>query len=184
MKIFTFRILILIMAIALPYFVTAQGACTNNLDFHRLRVQDPWSYNDLSKSATCVSGNQYEFVLTLNKGKDYRVQFFAAAVFNNQMTFKIIDMSTQKTVMDLPGSVYEPGPGKVALDDYFDEDSGKMVHPFFDFFPASTAKLKIIIDIPAAKQTVEASANYQAPEQKNKGCLTVIVFDKPAAGGW
>ncbi len=182
MKIMKMKILILMLAFALPY--TASAQCTKKLDFHRLRVKQPWAYNNLSKSATCTSGNQYEFVLTLTKGKDYRIQFFAASVFNNTMNFKIIDMSTQKTVMDLPGNIYEPGAGKQVLTDYFDEDRGKMIHPYFDFFPASTAKLKIIIDIPVAKQEIEASDSYQAPEQKNRGCLTVLVLDKPASGGW
>ncbi len=182
MKIIKIKVLMLILAFALPY--TASAQCTNRLDFHRMRVKQPWSYNNLSKSATCTSGNQYEFVLTLTKGKDYRIQFFGAAVFNDDMQFKIIDMSTQQTVMDLPGTIYEPGPGKQVLTDYFDEDRGRAVHPFFDFFPASTSKLKIIIDIPVAKQEIEASDDYKAQEQKNRGCLTVLVLDKPAAGGW
>jgi len=183
MKILKFKFFIIAFAFAIfaNQTVSAQGAsCAQGMDMYRMKVKDPWQYNDLSKVATCATGNQYEFILTLNSGKDYRLQFYAAAIFNDKMTFKIIDMSTNKTVLDLPGTVYEPGPGKQVLSDYFDEDQGKTLHPYFDFFVKSTTKLKVLIEIPEAPKPTGESAGFNAPAEIKKGCVTVLVLDRPA----
>lgn len=57
-----------------------------------------------------------------------------------------------------------------------------MVHPYFDFHPSSSTTLKIIIDIASAgKSAVNAEENaFKAPEEIQKGCVTVFVQDKTA----
>jgi hypothetical protein len=179
-----FKITILFSFILFPALLKAQAGCSSNLDFQKQRVTEPWGYNDLSKSATCLTGNSYEFIIPLTKGRDYRLMFYAAPVFNYKMSFKIIDQSSHQTVMDLPGESYTNNEGTCVLHDIFNADSGKMFHPYFDFFPASSTNLKVIIDIKPLPQEVDANnPNYKMPEKKERGCVTVIVLDKPSLGG-
>jgi hypothetical protein len=180
-----FKITIFFAILLAPVLSRAQAGCSSNLDFQKQRVKEPWVYNDLSKSATCQTGQSYEFIVPLTKGRDYRLMFYAAPVFNNKMTFKVIDQSSHQTIMDLPGDSPTNEEGTCVLHDIFNVDSGKMYHPYFDFFPATSTNLKIIIDIKPLPQDAPTAnnPNYKAPEKKERGCVTVIVLDKAAAGG-
>jgi hypothetical protein len=179
-----FKLSIFLTFIILPVLSKAQAGCSSNLDFQKQRITEPWSYNDLSKSATCLTGNSYEFIVPLSKGRDYRLMFYAAPVFNNKMTFKIIDQSSHQTILDLPGESSTNNEGTCVLHDIFNVDNGKMFHPYFDFFPESSTNLKIIIDIkPLPVETDVNNPNYKMPEKKERGCITVIVMDKAAVGG-
>jgi hypothetical protein len=182
MKIFKSTILFTLLFV--PALLKAQDGCSSNLDFQKQRVTDPWSYNDLSKSATCLTGNSYEFIVPLTKGRDYRLMFYAAPVFNNKMSFKIIDQSSQKIILELPGESFTNNEGTCVLHDIFNADSGKMFHPYFDFFPTSSTNLKVVIDIKGLPAETDAkNPNYKLPEKKERGCVTVIVLDKASSGG-
>lgn len=167
----------LIFAILIPIFVAAQGDCSKFFQFRK--PEAPFEYNDQSKGAVCVTGNTYEFIVPLTKGKDYRLKFYAAPIFNNKITFKIIDESSHEVILDLPGQSNSERKGTQVLKDYYDEDTEKMTHPFFDFFPVTSTNLKIIIDVhPATGQDEHENPNYKVPEKKNRGCITVVILDK------
>ncbi len=173
----------LILAFALsPFFMNAQN-CANHIELHK-RIAKPYKLNDMSKSAVCVSGNTYEFKLPLTKGKDYRLQFYAAAVFNNNIKFTIIDESTHETVLNLPGETLDRAVGSCVLASWWDEDSEREIHPFFDFYPPTSTTLKIILEIPDAPQPTPGADGTVPPKKYNRGCVTVMVYDKPGAGTW
>jgi len=172
-------IILFTVILSLPLFSNAQGKCS---DFFKYRRPDAtYEYNDQSSSAVCVTGQTYEFVLPLTKGKDYRLKFYAAAVFNNRLNFKIIDESTHETVIDLPGESQLREEGTCVLADFYNEDTGKSTHPYFDFYPASSTTLKIIMEvIPAPQGEASDNPNIKKQVKLNRGCVTVVVLDKPA----
>jgi hypothetical protein len=173
MKIFKITIIALVVTL-LPLTFFAQD-CSDFFKFRR--PESPWTYSSMSKSALCLTGNKYEFVLPLTKGNDFRLAFYASPIFNNQIQFKIIDQSSGKPIIDLPGEVEGDKPYSCVLKDFFDEKSGKQTHPTFDFFPETTVNLKIVIEVKPVKH------EPGTPETKERGCITVMVLNKPAAGG-
>ncbi len=178
-----FKIAIIALMLLLPSFIRAQGDCSSFFKYRR--PEAPYEYNSQSKSAMCVTGNTYEFILPLTKGKDYRLKFFAAAVYNNKINFKIIDQSTHEVVLELPGAVglyQDVKPGTCVLQNYMDLDSDKMVHPFFDFYPVTSTTLKIIIEVIDLPQDAvnDNSTTNKAPKKQSRGCITVVVLDKPS----
>lgn len=175
----TLKLHLIALLVLLPLFSFGQGDCSS---FFKYRSPEPpYEYNDQSKGAVCVSGNTYEFKLPLTKGKDYRLKFYAAPVFNNRINFKIIDESTHETVLDLPGASNSGQPGTSVLQPYYNDDNGKMVHPFFDFYPVTSTNLKIIIEVLPAPGTPQADdPNHKAPDKILRGCITVVVLDKPS----
>ncbi|MEA2041591.1 MAG: hypothetical protein U9N85_03455 [Bacteroidota bacterium] len=173
------KIITIVVFLLVPLMVSAQGDCSKFFKFRK--PEAPFEYNDLSKGAVCVTGETYEFKLPLTKGKDYRLKFYAAPVFNNKINFKIIDESSHEVILDLPGQSNSEQKGTCVLKDYYDEDSGKMEHPYFDFYPVSSTNLKIIIDVLSAPgQEKHDDPNFKAPEKKNRGCVTVVILDKPS----
>ncbi len=170
--------LLFILALGLlPLFSNAQAKCS---DFFQYRTPEaPYQYNDQSSSAVCVTGQTYEFILPLTKGKDYRLKFYAAAVFNNRINFKIIDQSTHQTVLELPGESPTREEGTCVLADYFDEDSGKPHHPYFDFYPVTSTTLKIILEVLPVPQP-ESDPNVMKQVKVERGCVTVVILDKPS----
>jgi len=174
--------LIAILIIA-PIALAAQSLdCPSTLQLRR--ATPPYAYNDLSKSAQCYTGKKYEFVVPLMKGKEYRFSFYASPIFNNAITFRIIDMNSGQKVLDLPGETASSAKGECVLRDYFDDATNKMVHPYFDFYPNGSTNLKIIIDIAAdnaGKPSTEGVS--QTPEEKKKGCVTIFIQDKKSEEG-
>lgn len=172
----------ILLFILIPAGILAQDLdCPSRLKMRK--ATPPFKFNSLSKSAQCVTGRKYEFVVPLNAGRDYRISFYASPVFNNNINFRIIDLNTGQKVMDLPGesSNYDQK-GTCVLRPYIDPSSGKSVHPYFDFYPASSTQLKIIIDIPSIKQeNSENGSNFNAPEERKRGCVTVFIQDKKSA---
>jgi hypothetical protein len=169
-------ILIFSIAVLFPALSKAQGLCS---DFFKYRLPEiSYSYNDQSSSAVCVTGQTYEFVLPLLKGKDYRLKFYAAAVFNNKINFKIIDESSHETILDLPGESSSRNEGTCVLADFYDGDTGKSKHPYFDFFPVTSTNLKIIIEVLPAELESETDPNIKKQIKVNRGCVTVVVLDK------
>lgn len=180
MKLFKLS-LILFLAIS-PFLSDAQN-CAGQIELYK-RAERPYKLNDMSKSAVCVSGNTYEFKLPLTKGKDYRLKFYAAAVFNNKIEFTIIDESSGETLLNLPGETFDRKVGTCVLASWWDEESEKEVHPYFDFYPTSSTTLKVIMEIAEAPQPTPAADGTKPPKKFNRGCVTVMVFDKPAAESW
>ncbi len=171
----------ILLLILIPAGILAQDLdCPSRLKMRR--ATPPYKFNSLSKSAQCLTGKKYEFVVPLNAGRDYRISFYASPVFNNNINFRIIDMNTGQKVMDLPGEVIEyDKKGSCVLKPYTDPASGKSIHPYFDFYPSSSTQLKIIIDIPSIKQSENEGSNFNAPEERRKGCVTVFIQDKKSA---
>jgi hypothetical protein len=150
----------------------------------------PFKFNDLSKSAQCISGKKYEFLVPLMKGKDYRFMFFADPIFNNQINFRIFDMNSNKVVLDLPGESADMAKGTCVLREYMDKMTKKAIYPYFDIVPTNATTLKIIIDVlaPAVESTTSATttsdqSSFKAPEEKKKGCVTVFIQDKNSDEG-
>ncbi len=175
----TLKLHLISLLILTPLFSFSQGDCSSFFKYRN--PEPPYEYNDQSKGAVCVSGNSYDFNLPLIKGKDYRLKFYAAPIFDNRIRFKIIDESSNKTVLDLPGESDSGVAGTSALQEYFNEEDGKMVHPYFDFYPVTSTNLKIIIDVlPAPGQKEAEAAGAKVPDKILKGCITVVILDKPA----
>ena len=127
----------------------------------------PYKLDSQTKSATCQAGKTYKLVLTLSKGKDYRISFYASAIFDNKIQFKIIDKSSGKVIVDLPGESDNNEKGTAVLRPYLLAD--RMIHPFFEFRPENTTKLEIIIDV----------KTEQSPDEELKrGCVGVFVLNK------
>ncbi len=176
MKILQIKIIAIILL--LPIFSNAQSDCMSWFDIRQ--PEQTFSFNSASKAARCVTGKTYEFILPLTKGKDYKLKFYAAAVFNNKMNFKIIDQNTHETVLDLPGTCFNPEAGNTVLQDYYDDATGKMIHPYFEFFPTTSTTFKIIIDIEEApgNPKITDDPERKSPRKQNKGCVTIVVLDK------
>jgi hypothetical protein len=164
---------LLIVMTLFPLALLAQSMdCPSTLKSRK--ATPPYAYNDLSKSAQCVTGKKYEFMLPLMKGKDYRLTFYASPIFNNKINFKVIDMSNNKVVLDLPGENDNPLKGTCVLREYYDTDLKKPVYPFFDFAIDNSTSLKVIIDVLPASD----SESTGAPAEVKKGCITVFIQDK------
>lgn len=174
------KLKLLLLLAFVPVALSAQSLdCPSTLKMRR--AASPYTFNNLSKSAQCYTGNKYEFMLPLLQGKDYRLTFFASPVFNNNINFRIIDMNSGQKVLDLPGEVVEPAKGNCVLREYLDTETNKMVHPYFDFYPSSSTTLKIIIDVlPVKGEKKTENTGFQSPEDKSKGCITVFIQDKKA----
>ena len=164
-----------ILVFLIPLWVSAQSLnCPSTLSLRT--ATPPFHFNNLSKSAQCLTGKNYEFVLTLNQGKDYRFSFFASPIFNNNIKFKVIDLNTNNTVLDLPGETEENLKGEAALKAYFDDKKGKEIHPYFDIYLTTTTQLKIMIDV-ASLNKKQSETGY---EERKKGCITVFIQDRKA----
>ena len=127
----------------------------------------PYKLDSQSKSATCETGKTYKLVLALSKGKDYRLSFYASAVFDNKISFKIVDKSSGKAVVDLPGESENNDKGTAVLRPYL--SNGKMVHPYFDFLPDNATNLEVIIDV---------KSNPKTGDEPARGCIGVFLQNK------
>jgi len=159
-------------------FINAQSMdCISMLRYRK--AQFPYEFSNLSKSATCSSGKTYEFIVPLKAGSEYRFSFFASSVFNHQINFRIIDLSSNELVLDLPGEFEAMENNTCALREYFHSKLNKLVHPHYDFYPATSTNLKIIIEIPSVdgENPIDNSI-YQRNMDKISGCVTVFVQDK------
>jgi hypothetical protein len=174
----------IIFILLIPVASIAQNLdCPSSLKSRK--VTAPFSFNDLSKSAQCVNGKKYEFMVPLMKGKDYRFTFYASPIFNNKINFRIFDMNSNKVVLDLPGESAEQTKGTCVLREYNDNTLKKLVYPYFDIVPSNSTTLKIIIDVLAseAATTTSDQSSFTAPEEKKKGCITVFIQDKNSDDG-
>jgi len=176
MKISKLNLVLLFLAVV-PMMSFAQTLdCSKELKY--LRAEPPYEFNSQSKSAVCSTGNTYEIVISLYEGHEYSISFTASAAFNNDMKFKIVDMNTSNTVLDLPGQSETGEKGSQVLKSYYDSKEGRTMQPHFDFFPESTTNLKIVIEIPEKKSATPATAGTYTNPEKTKGCVTLLILDK------
>ncbi len=158
--------LLLLLVTALSFVSYGQTDCSAFLG--SLKAEAPYSINSLSKSAKCVTGHTYEFVVPLSKGYEYRIIFYASSVFNNDLHFKMIDLNTNDVIMDLPGKLppsQNVEKGMTALQPYYDEKLNKEVHPYFSIIPTTATNIKIIINVDEKPDLIQ-------------GCVTVVILDK------
>ncbi len=160
------------LLLTLPLLSFSQIDCSGFLK--NLEPEGGFHLNSMSKSATCISGHTYEFVVPVKKGYEYRFVFYASSVFNNDLHFKIIDLNSNNEVMNLPGKLdnngIPKGPGETVLQAYYDDKLNKEIHPYTSIIPSSTTNLKIIIEVAEKKDLI-------------KGCVTVVVLDKEFSEG-
>jgi len=169
------KLLFVLFILVVPVLGGAQTLdCSKDLKYYR--PEPPYTFDSQSKSAVCSTGNVYEVVISLYEGHEYRLSFSASAAFNYNMKFKIIDMGTSNTVLDLPGKSESGEKGTQVLKSYYDPDEQKTIQPHFDFYPNSTLNLKIIIDIAEIKSTA-APGTFDNTEHV-KGCVTLFILDK------
>ena len=168
-KLLKLKVATLFMLLLAQVALQAQN-CTDYLVYRNPVA--PYKLDSQTKSATCESGKTYKLVLTLSQGKDYRISFFASAVFDNRIHFKIIDNSSGKTLIDLPGESENNDKGTAVLRPYLVDD--RMVHPFFDILPANTAKLEVIIEVKNPEDPAEGV---------KRGCVGVFVQNKIVQNG-
>ena len=186
----------LLLGLTVAAMMPAAAEAQNCADFFNSRTPAPtYRYNQASKSATCYSGSEYKFVLEVAANVEYRVQFYASPVFNNEVQVKIVE-GEGNVLVDLPGRVDdEPKKGTTCLQDYMDTKTNKMVHPYFDFTSQNATRLTFMIDIkdhmdyteePVYDEwgtLIEMKKKAVIPEggpEKVKGCFTVYIIDKPA----
>ncbi|HAN77144.1 MAG TPA: hypothetical protein DCQ31_04905 [Bacteroidales bacterium] len=148
-------------------FATASMAqnCSGYVRYYKIAY--PYKYNGQSKSASCSTGKTYKFLVPLYEGKDYRLSFHASSVFDNKIIFKIIDESTGRTIIDLPGESIDGQPGKSVLIRPSLEDGSRGEYPYFEFHPETSIKLQIVIEVLAAPDGEE-----------RRGCIGVLIQDK------
>jgi len=175
----------IIVILLFPMALLAQNLdCPSTLKTKK--VTAPFKFNDLSKSAQCVTGEKYEFMVPLMKGKEYRFTFYASPIFNNRINFRIFDMNENKLVLDKPGESTEQTKGSSVLREYYDALTKKPIYPFFDIVPKNSTTLKIIMDVlppETASETSSDQSSFKVPEEKKKGCITVFIQDKNADEG-
>ncbi len=159
---------IALLTLFLPIIGLAQVDCSNFLG--KYQAEEPYKINSMSKSAVCISGHTYEFVVPLQKDYEYRFLFYASSVFNNKINFKIIDLNTGEVKLDLPGESETNEKGTAALASYYDDRLGRDVHPYFDFIPETSTNFKIIIEVLPQDDII-------------KGCVGVLILDKPSDEG-
>ncbi len=164
---------IIIIALSFMNIHAQKMDCISILKYRQ--ASPPFQFSNLSKSAECTSGNTYEYVIPLDKGKEYRLSFFASSIFNNKIKFRIINLNTLEKVLDLDGES-EPG-GISALGDYFNDKINKIEHPHFDFHPTSSTTLKVIIDIPDIELVKKLDETWESKAEKDtiSGCITVFI---------
>lgn len=166
-----FIVLIIVSAFLFTPFeqLFAQN-CSGYVRYHK--VTYPYKYNGQSKSASCATGKTYKFLVPLYEGKDYKLSFYASSVFNNKLNFKIIDESTGRTVIDLPGESPTNQANESVLVRPMLEDGSTGEYPYFEFHPESSIRLQIVIDV-----------EPNGKENGSRGCVGVLIQDKISDSG-
>ncbi len=170
------KIIALILFVSITGVILAQNDCSNFLA--NRKAVPPYKLSSLTKSAPGRSGGHYKYEVPLQKGKEYRIMFFASPSFNNQLHFKIVDKNTGKVIIDLPGEnpQTQNAKGTAALAPYHDNTLNKDVHPYFDVIPTSSTILEILIDVaPAPTKTDDMGNKYQ---EDIFGCIGIVILEK------
>jgi hypothetical protein len=147
----------------------------------------PYTVSELAKSIQCSTGNNYRCKITLSPEKEYRISFYASSIFDNHMSFQIVDSVSKEILLDRPGETKENKKGESVLRPYMDFASGKTDYPHFDFKPCEIQHLWINIKIPVYKyQIVTGKADgvflmedrVETITEDRKGCVTIFIQEK------
>ncbi len=146
-------ILMILMIFSLESF--GQNTCSEYLKFRK--PENGFAISPLTKSGRCTGGKKYNFTFSLDAGKYYRFSFHAAAVFDNQMKFKIFNKTENKVVLEANG--------ETALRETIIEN--QTVRPYFEFLPTFPTVLEITIDVLPSDMRKSIS-----------GCVGIFVQEK------
>lgn len=136
--------------------------------------------DDQSKSAICYSGQKYEYNVFVSAQNEYRFSFFASAVFNNNIRFKIINTSTGELLLNLPGEAAGNNTSAI-LEDYFDPQQKKFIHPFYEIIPDKDCNYQVIVEVGEIKENnILTNSKILVESDQKKGCVTVFMQSKSA----
>lgn len=158
--------------LTLPVLLSAQPIDCSSL-LNTLTPEEPYEINTMSKSASCISGKKYELVIPLQADYEYRFVFYASPAFNNDINFKMLNLSTNDIIFDVPGHVGESDEvkkGTTALQPYWDTELDKSMHPFFIVRPTTSTNVKLILDVLSKDDLIQ-------------GCVTVVILDRKIENG-
>ena len=181
------------LTMLLSLFSIAIITCAQSMDCENVlryrKATPPWQFSALSKGLQCSTNNKYEHIVVLKPGMEYRISFYASTIFNNRMQFKIIDVKSGKTLMDLPGETTENKQGECVLKEYWDYRIEKSVYPYFEFTPKEIQELKLLIDIPEYKEKIKirdknedlgVEEEWREYVEKRKGCIGIFIQEMKA----
>lgn len=174
-----FRILLMLIVVSISVNATGQLMdCASTLKYRY--ASPPYTFNEQSKSATCYSGEKYEYNISLSHDTEYRFSFFASPIFNNNIRFKIINTTTGELLLNLPGEAAGNNTSAI-LQDYFDEKQNKFIHPFFDLAPETDCNYKVIVEVGELRENkAMKSSVILADSDQKKGCVTIFMQSKSA----
>ena len=158
--------------------VFAQMDCASTLRYRY--TEPPFVFNEQSRSAVCYTGQKYEYKVFLLSNTEYRFSFFASSIFNNNIRFKIVNISTGELMLDLPGEAAGNSTSAI-LQDYYDKKQNKFVHPYYDIFPETDSQYQVIVEVGELKpETGSNSSTIIIDPYQKKGCVTIFVQSKNA----
>jgi hypothetical protein len=138
----------------------------------------PYEFDKQSKSAICYLGEKYEYKVFLLQSVDYRFSFYASSIFNNNIRFKIINLSTGEVLLDLPGDATENNTSAILLD-YYDPNKKKYVHPYYDIMPEVDGNYKVIVEVGEQKKPTDVDNSIiLVDSNRKKGCVTIFLQSK------
>jgi hypothetical protein len=150
--------------------------CASTVKFRY--ASTPYQYNEQSKSAICYTGQLYEYQVQLLENVEYRFSFFASSIFNNNIRFKMINLTTGELVLDLPGEAAGNNTSAI-LEDYFDPNQKKFIHPYYDILPEENCSYKVMVEV--GEQTKNSALNNSSiliDANQKKGCVTIFIQSK------
>jgi hypothetical protein len=172
-----FVLLVLTLASLFNIVMNAQDMdCASTIKYRY--ADNPYEFNEQSKSAICYTGQVYEYEIKLIEGIDYRFSFFASSIFNNNIRFKILNRSTGELLLDLPGEAAGNNTSAI-LEDYFDPIQKKFIHPYFEILPEENVNYKVIVEVgDLSKDTGLNNNSILLDSNQKKGCVTIFIQSK------
>jgi hypothetical protein len=109
---------------------------------------------------------------------EYRFSFFASAIFNNNIRFKIINKTTGELMLDLPGEAAGNSTSAI-LEDYFDEKQNKFVHPYYDLSTDQECNYLVVVEVGELNENNSlTNSNILVDNDQKKGCVTIFMQSK------
>lgn len=87
-----------------------------------------------STSGLCKSDSVYKYRFQMENNKEYKISFFASAVFNAKVDFKLYN-SKGNIILDLQGDLDTTINKPVALREFY--DGNNMIYPYFTVYPST-----------------------------------------------
>ncbi len=167
------------LSILIALFINLSAQIDCSMQTINFSIPDGYEKSDLSKSAVLKSGEVYEFVIPLYRGKEYRLYFMASSVFNNRIDIEIEDMNSEKTVYDVD---FEKTYDEYSRETYnqkllkseWNDETNKMEYPYITLEPANATRIKIILNVLEAEKD---EINIDKIKVL-RGCFSVIVLEK------